>query len=138
MKHLIVRSNLQYSWIFSCLLLLLSTSCEKAGQIHLISAQTWVVTDASNSSNFARVGDELTFLDNRLFFNNSNGAQTDGRWDFPTSGSGPTPSSNVKNLFIAIGSGSYDFSVIKLTAKELELSNAFSFGTFTIRLKAKE
>jgi hypothetical protein len=134
MKHLIV--------LFSCLLLLsLSSSCEKAGQIHLISAQTWVVTDISGLSAFANVGDELTFMDNRLFFKISNDIETDGRWDFivQEGALNPTASYAVESLFVATGFGSYDFSVIKLTSKELELEEISNFGSsFTIRLEAKE
>lgn len=128
--------------LFSCLLLLfINTSCEKAGQIHLISANTWVVTDISNISNFAKVGDELTFHDNRLFFNNSNGTETDGRWDFSLEGrgAGPTTTYSVNGLFVTAGFGSYDFSIIKLTATELEISDiSTTFGSFTVRLKAKD
>jgi hypothetical protein len=125
----------------SCLLIFfLNTSCEKAGQIHLISAQTWVVKDLSSISSFPRVGDELTFLDNRLFFNNSNGVETDGKWDFQVSGGGfgPTPSYQVESLYIATDLGSYDFSVIKLTNTELEIKNISSSNSFTVRLEAKE
>ena len=133
MKHLIV--------LFSSLLLLsLSSSCEKAGQIHLISAHTWVVKDVSSVSNFAKVGDELTFMDNRLFFNISNGIETDGRWDFTVQGGGlgPTPSYNVENLFVSAGFGSYDFTVTKLTNTELELQDVSGFGSFVVRLEPKE
>ena len=130
MKHLLIP--------FSCLLLLLNISCEKAGQIHLISAHTWVVTEISSVSNFAKVGDEITFHDNRLFFNISNGVETDGRWDFPVSGVGPIPSYDVDNLFVTTSFGSYDFSILKLNSTELEIQQFSNFGNFTVSLKAKE
>lgn len=134
MKH-------QFSLVVCLLLFCLNTSCEKAGQIHLISANTWVVTEVSNISNFAKVGDELTFLDNRLFFKNSNGFETDGRWDFPleSTSSGPVVTYDVGELFVSSGFGSYEFSVTTLNAQELELSDISpSFGSFTVKLEAKE
>jgi hypothetical protein len=134
MKH-------QFLFVACLLLFCLNTSCEKAGQIHLISANTWVVTEVSNISNFAQVGDELTFFDNRLFFKNSNGVETDGRWNFPISStsSGPVRTYDVDELFVSSGFGSYDFSVITLNAKELEISDISpSFGSFTVKLEAKE
>ena len=134
MKHLIILLS-------SLLLLCLNTSCEKAGQIHLISAQTWVVSSISSPSNFAQVGDELTFLDNRLFFKNSNGIESDGRWDFPIEGSssGPITTYNLGNLLVSFDLGSFDFTVNTLTATELELeANSFSSGLFTVQLTAKE
>lgn len=132
MKHLLIP--------FSCLLLLLNISCEKAGQIHLISAHTWVVTEISSVSNFAKVGDEITFHDNRLFFNISNGVETDGRWDFTVEGGGfgPTPSYNVDYLFVATNLAAYDFSIIKLNNKELEIKDISNWGSFTVRLEAKQ
>lgn len=128
--------------LFSCFLLLfLNTSCEKAEKIHLISAHTWVVTSVPNGSNFAGVGDELTFYDNRLFFNNSNGLEIDGRWDFEVTevGFGAGTTSRVEGLFVNVGFGTYDFTITTLTDKELVLSNNSSnFGSFVINLKAKE
>jgi hypothetical protein len=134
MKHQLV--------LFSCLLLLcLNTSCEKAGQIHLISAHTWVVTQTSTFG-FVQVGDELTFLDNRLFFINSNGIETDGNWNFlvdVSSGVGPITSSTVNGLYISSNLGSYDFDIVKLTNKELEI-NSFGFNSvaFKVQLEPKE
>jgi hypothetical protein len=128
--------------LFSFLLLLcLSTSCQKAGQIHLISAHTWVVTAVSDVSNFAQVGDELTFHDNRLFFKNSSGTETDGQWNFLVSGSGfgPVRSDNVEGLYVSAGFGSYDFSITKLTNKELVISYiSTNFIDFTVYLEPKE
>ncbi|CAA6827935.1 MAG: Unknown protein [uncultured Aureispira sp.] len=127
--------------LVSCLFLLcLNTSCEKAGQIHLISAHTWVVTDVSNPSNFTRVGDELSFLDNRLFFNNSNGFETDGEWDFIVSGTraGLFTSYNINEIAVTSGFSSYSFSIVNLTAKELEIRDISGLGALNIRLKAKE
>lgn len=133
MKYQLIR--------FSCLLFFcLNISCEKAGQIHLISAHTWVVTEVSNVSNFAKVGDEITFHDNRLFFNISNGVETDGNWDFPASGAavGPIQSYDVNVLWVTAGFGSYEFSVVKLNNSELELQDVSSFGSFVVRMEAKQ
>ncbi|MFT5645579.1 MAG: hypothetical protein ACI976_000252 [Aureispira sp.] len=139
MKHKIGFAGIQSSWmIFLLLLICLGTGCEKAGQIHLISAQTWVVTSVSSASNIATVGDELVFHDNRLFFNTSNGVETDGKWDFlgqKESGFAPF---NVTGVSIFSDLGSYDFTIDTLTNKVLELSDNSSWGSFTIKLVAKE
>lgn len=128
--------------LFSFLLLLcLSTSCQKANKIHLISAHTWVVTDVSNLSNFAQVGDELIFHDNRLFFKISNGVETDGYWNFSVSGSGlgPVASDNVTGIYVGSSFNSYDFSILKLTNQELEIKDITNnLSDATIYLKPKE
>lgn len=140
MKHKIGFAGLQSScWmIFLLLLICLGTGCEKAGKIHLISAHIWVVTSVSSSSNIASVGDELVFHDNRLFFNTSNGVETDGKWAFlgqQESGFAPF---NVTGVSIFSDLGSYDFAIDILTNKVLELSDNSSFGSSSIKLVAKE
>jgi len=134
MKHSIL--------VFACLFALcLSSSCEKAQQIHLISAHTWVVTELSTVSNFAQIGDELTFLDNRLFFNHSNGIETDGQWNFliKNAGGGPIVSYDMKALSITSNFSYYEFSIVNLTTEVLEISTTTSnFGALTVRLEAKE
>lgn len=133
MKYQLIR--------FSFLLLLcLNISCEKAGKIHLISAHTWVVTEVPSLYAFVKVGDELTFHDNRLFFKISDGVETDGRWDLlnPGGGFGGTSSSNLESLFVSTSFHAYDFSISKLSNTELEIKDFFNPGNVTVRLEAKE
>jgi len=135
-------ASLQFTWgkrmIFFLLLICLGTGCEKAEKIHLISAHTWVVTSVSTISNFAKVGDEFIFHDNRLFFNTSNGIETDGRWFFLGQQAGGFAPFEVTGISVSSGFGSYDFTINSLTNKNLDLSDASSFGTYTIQLEAKE
>lgn len=139
MKHKIGFTGIQSSWmIFLLLLICLGTGCEKAAKIHQISAHTWVVTSVSNTSNFATVGDELVFHDNRLFFNTSNGVETDGKWYFLGYQDGGFAPFNVTGVSIFSGFGSYDFDIDNLTNKVLELSDNSSWGSFNIKLEAKE
>lgn len=128
--------------LFSYLLLIsLSTSCNKAKQIQIISAQTWVVTEISNTSDFARVGDEFTFHDNRLFFKYSNGAETDGQWRFSERDAISSP--NVEVIYLYSDFGDYDFDIINWTEEELELNEPNINGFYppqdlTVHLKPKE
>jgi hypothetical protein len=122
--------------LLSCFLLIcLNTSCKKASQVHLMSANTWVVTEVSSLSNFAKVGDELTFLDNRLFFKFSNGLETDGKWDFSVPGRGRANGLSLSSD-VNLGFGFYYFAVNELTDKKLDITDVAS--SFTIHLKAKE
>jgi hypothetical protein len=148
MKHKIGFAGIQSScWkspihlkgmTFLLLLICLGTGCQKAGQIHLISAHTWVVTSVSRTSNIATVGDELVFHDNRLFFNTSNGVETDGQWAFLGQQAGGFAPFNVTGVSIYSDLGSYDFAIDVLTNKALELSDNSSWGSFSIKLVAKE
>jgi len=105
---------------FSCLLTIcLNTSCNKAKLTHSISAHTWVVTEVSHPFYFAKIGDEFTFYDNRLLFKNSNGFESDGRWDLTERGTVSSP--NVDALFIYSDFGEHDFSIVNWTEDELEL-----------------
>lgn len=100
---------------------LLTISCEKAGQIHLISAHTWVVT---NNSPVGSVGDEYRFHDNRLFFKTSGGSTSDGKWNYQ---------SDLFHLYIETDfGGNTQYEIKKLTATELELvdNNGFLSQTF--------
>ncbi|WMX15828.1 hypothetical protein [Aureispira sp. CCB-E] len=126
-------------FVASIFLLLLNTSCEKAAKIHLISAQTWVVTEISSGfSNFANVGDELTFHDNRLFFSYSNGAESDGRWEFEGSQTSPFAPATVEGLSITAGFGAYSFSILTLDNNELKIQDITNFGSPIYSMKAKE
>lgn len=124
----------------SIFLFLVPTSCQKAGQIHLIAAHTWVVTDATGISSFAQIGDEVQFLDNRLYFKNSNGFETDGSWDFLGRDATPFVSSSVTGLFVNTGFNYHEFNILKLNANELELRETGPSlgGTYIVTLKPKE
>lgn len=130
----------RFLFLASFCLLLIQTSCQKAGQIHLISAHTWVVTDITGFSTFVQLGDEVNFLDNRLYFKNSNGFETDGSWDFLGRDATPFVSSSVTGLFVNTGFNYHEFNILKLNANELELteSNTSLGGTYTVNLKPKE
>lgn len=66
--------------LLTCLtFFILTTACEKANQVALISAQTWVVTDGSWGGT---AGDEYRFFDNRIFkINGANSRYAEGDWD---------------------------------------------------------
>lgn len=120
------------------LLVYLTTACHKAKKIHLLSEQTWVVTEVSDRLYFAKIGDELTFHDNRLFFKYSNGARIDGRWYFGERGAISSP--NVEVITIVSDIGTYDFDIINWSEEELELNEPYvdNYTNLTLRLSPKE
>jgi hypothetical protein len=129
----------QHTLLFSFILLVyLTTACNKAKQIHILSGQTWVVTEVSDRLPFAEVGDELTFHDNRLFFKSSNGFKTDGRWHFGERDAIRSP--NVEMLTLTSDLGDYDFDIVSWTEEELELNEPYvnNYRDLTLRLKPKE
>lgn len=129
----------QHTFLFFFILLVyLTTACNKAKHIHIISGQTWVVAEVSNRLPFVEVGDELTFLDNRLFFKYSNGLKTDGRWYFGERDA--IRSQNVEVLTIISDFGDHDFDIVSWTEEELELNEPYvnNYRDLTLRLKPKE
>lgn len=128
------QNALLFSFIF---LVSLITSCGKAKQVHIISGQTWIVTEASDRLHFAEVGDELTFHDNRLFFKYSNGITSDGRWYFGERGTISSP--NVEVITIVSDFGNYDFDIMNWSEDELELNEPYvdNYRDLTLRLSPK-
>ncbi len=129
-------------FFFFTLLITLSTSCQKVKLAHLLSSQTWVVMEVSNTSSFAKVGDEFIFYDNRLLFKYSDGIETDGRWSFGYKGGIGDYDADAVNIVSDFGN--YDFSIRSLTEEELVIydpyigrSSSFSLD-LSVRLSAKE
>ena len=105
--------------LLTCLtFFILTTACEKANQVALMSAKTWVVTDGSAGGT---AGDEYRFFDNRIFMiNGANGRYAEGDWEIQQY------NGTFSRIYINANSNSItgiagDYEVETITGTELKL-----------------